>query len=94
MSHTRFCRVCGQQFRASRLDAEVCSSTCAMRKSRGGDLAYLVDMPAAQAGARRFVHEAHRDAIATAKAVAASRREGRLQRRKLPQVRSMKVRTA
>jgi hypothetical protein len=90
----RFCRVCGQPFQAVRFDAQVCSSTCAMRKSRGGDLAYLETMPAAQADARRFVHQANQDLIATARAVSASKREGRAQRRGLPKVRSMKVRTA
>jgi hypothetical protein len=65
-----------------------------MRRYRGADLAYLESWPAAQAGARRFVHEAHLDAIATAREVAASKREGRAQRRGLPKVRSMKVRTA
>jgi len=55
--------------------------------------AQMESMPAAQAGARRFVHEADLDAIATARAVAASRREGRRQRRKLLEVQPMKVRT-
>jgi len=63
-----------------------------MRKARGADLAYLESMPAAQAGARRFVHEADLDAIATARAVAASKREGRRQRQKLPKVKS-RIRT-
>jgi hypothetical protein len=62
-----------------------------MRRYRGADLAYLESMPPAQAGARRFVHEADLDAIATARAVARSRREGRAQRRALPRVRSMKT---
>jgi hypothetical protein len=91
---TRFCRVCGQSFRTSRLDAETCSDTCRARRRRGGDLAYLPALPADQAQARRFVHEAHRDLIATARAVAASRREGRDQRRGLPKVQPMKVQTA
>jgi len=55
-----------------------------MRRHRGADLAYLEAMPAVQAGARRFVHGADLDTIATARAVAASKREGRAQRRGLP----------
>src|ERR1700686_2773101 len=62
---TRFCRVCGQPFRTSRLDAETCSDTCRARRLGGGDLAYLATLPPGQAGARQFVHEAHRDLIAT-----------------------------
>jgi hypothetical protein len=64
------------------------------RRRREGDLAYLAALPADQAQARRFVHEAHRDLITTARAVAASRREGRAQRRGLPKVQPMKVHTA
>jgi hypothetical protein len=79
----RFCRVCGQPFRTTRLDAETCSTTCRTRRRRGGDLAYLSSLPADQAQARRFVHEAQRDLIVTTKAVAKSRQEGRGQRRKL-----------
>jgi hypothetical protein len=90
----RFCRVCGAPFQAKRLDALTCTTTCRLRKSRGHDLAYLATLPAAQADARRSVHQAHLDAVATAKAVAASRREGRGQRRKLPQVKAMKIRVA
>jgi hypothetical protein len=48
-----------------------------MRRYRGADLADLEAMPAVQADARRFVHEADLDAIATARIVAASKREGR-----------------
>jgi hypothetical protein len=46
-----------------------------MRRYRKADLAYLESMPAAQADARRFVHEAQSDLIATTRAV------GRAQRR-------------
>jgi hypothetical protein len=81
-------------FRASRLDAETCSTTCRTRRRRGSDLAYLSALPADQAQARRFVHEAHRDLIATTRAIAASRREGRTQRRGLPKVQPIKVQTA
>jgi len=88
---TRFCRVCGQPFRASRLDAETCSDTCRARRRRGGDLAYLKSLPDYQG---KFIHEAHRDLIATTRTVAASRREGRAQRRGLPKVQPMKVQTA
>jgi hypothetical protein len=38
---------------------------------------YLESWSAAQADARRFVHQAHLDTIATSRAVAASKREGR-----------------
>jgi hypothetical protein len=89
---SRFCRVCGEPFQAKRFDALTCTSTCRMRKARGADLAYLESMPAAQAGARRFVHEADLDAITTARAVAASKREGRRQRQKLPKLKS-RIRT-
>jgi hypothetical protein len=91
---SRFCRVCGEPFQAKRFDALTCTSTCRMRRHRGQDLVYLDTMPAALAGARRFVHEAHRGAIATARAIRASRCEGRSQRRGLPKVRPMKIRTA
>jgi hypothetical protein len=90
----RFCRVCGQPFRATRLDAETCSTTCRTRRRRGGDLTYLSALPADQAQARRFVHEAQAATIATARAVAASKREGRRQRHGLPEVRRMKLRAA
>jgi hypothetical protein len=90
----RFCRVCGEPFRSTRFDALTCSSTCRMRRYRGADLAYLEAWPSAQADARRFVHQAHLDTIATARAVAASRREGRDQRRGLPKVQPMKAQTA
>jgi hypothetical protein len=94
------CTHAGEDIRAS--SATASSGRCALpvmmpacrsrrRRDRGGDLAYLGSMPAAQAGARRWVHEADADAIATARAVAASRREGRAQRRALPRVQSMKV---
>jgi hypothetical protein len=91
---TRYYRVCGQPFRAFRLDAETCSTTCRSRRRRGADLGYLSALPAAQADARRFVHDAQAATIASTRAVAASKREGRAQRRGLPKVRSMKVRTA
>jgi hypothetical protein len=71
-----------------------CSDTCRVRRHRGADLVYLESWLAAQAGARRFVHEAHRDLVATTRAVAASRRERRDQRRGLPKVQPMKVQTA
>jgi hypothetical protein len=91
---TRYCRVCGQPFPAVRFDALTCSVTCRSRLHRdhGLDLAYLVDWPAAAAAsARRAVHES---IIAIARMVAASLREGRAQRRGLPEVRYMKVRMA
>jgi hypothetical protein len=84
------CAAC-QPFCSTRFDAMVCSSTCGVRKHRGADLAYLADMPAAQADARRFVHQAHLDAVATTLSVAASRREGRAQRWGLPKVKPMKT---
>jgi len=55
-----------------------------MRKARGADLAYLATLPPDQARARLFNHEVDLDVIATARAVAASKREGRRQRQKLP----------
>jgi predicted nucleic acid-binding Zn ribbon protein len=42
---SKHCRVCGQRFRSVRFDAQVCSSTCARRKNRGHDLAYLATLP-------------------------------------------------
>jgi hypothetical protein len=63
-----------------------------MRRSRGYDLAYLAEMPAAVANARRFIHETDLDAIAIARMVGASRREGRAARRNLPKVARMHVR--
>jgi hypothetical protein len=89
----RIFRVCGQPFPAVAL---TCSVTCRWRLHRhpDADLAYLGELPPDQARARRFVHDADLDSIATARAVAASRREGRRQRRRLPQVRRMKARTA
>src|ERR1700687_4227891 len=92
----RICRICGQTFPAVRFDALTCSVTCRSRLHRHpeADLAYLGELPPDQARARRFVHEADLDSIATARAVAASRREGRRQRRRLPKVGRMKARTA
>jgi hypothetical protein len=58
-----------------------------MRKARGADLAYLATLPPDQARAPLFNHEVDLDVIATARAVAASKREGRRQRQKLPKVR-------
>ena len=36
----RFCRVCGQLFRATRLDAETCSTTC---RNQHTDAAEMTD---------------------------------------------------
>jgi hypothetical protein len=82
----RYCRVCGEPFMARRFDALTCTSTCWMRKARGYDLAYLATLPDYLVEARRFLHEADLDAIATARA--AAKREGRAQRRELPRVES------
>jgi hypothetical protein len=65
-----------------------------MRKSRDGDLSYLSSLPPMQAETRRFIHEVDLDAIITARSASAARREGRLERRSLPTVRSMKTRRA
>jgi hypothetical protein len=91
---TRYCRICGQQFRPVRLDAMTCSTTCRIRKSRNPDLdlAYLATLPADQARSRRFIHETDVDAIAIARMVCASRREGRRDRRGMPKVARMHVR--
>jgi hypothetical protein len=61
---------------------------------RGHDLAYLANLPDYLADVRRSIHEADLDAIATAKAAAAAKREGRNQRRELPQVKKIQVQTA
>jgi hypothetical protein len=81
MAKQRYCRVCGEPFTARRFDALTCTSTCWARKARGHDLAYLATLPDYLVEARRFIHEADLDAIATARAVAAAKREGRAQRR-------------
>jgi hypothetical protein len=78
----RFCRVCGQPFWAVRFDAETCSTH---------DLAYLPALPPDQARARRMVHDAVESDIATARAVGASQREGRRERRGMPKVKRMKT---
>jgi hypothetical protein len=88
---TRPCRVCGMPFRPVRFDALVCSNTCAKRKSRGGDLAYLATLPPDQAGARRMLHDTIDFEIATARDVGASQREGRDMRRNLSKVKRMKT---
>jgi hypothetical protein len=88
---TRPCRVCGQLFRPVRFDALVCSNTCAKRKSRGADLAYLATLPPDQARARRMVHDAVDSDIAVARIVGASQREGRRTRRGIPKVKRMKT---
>jgi hypothetical protein len=90
LARQQFCRVCGEPLGSARFDALTCSSTCRMRRYRGADLAYLADLPEAQAGARRFVHEVDLDAIATARSVCVARAEGRAQRRALPPVKVMK----
>jgi hypothetical protein len=72
----RYCRVCGEPFTARRFDALTCTSTCWARKSRGYDLAYLATLPDYLVGARRAIHEADLDVVATAKAVRAAKREG------------------
>jgi hypothetical protein len=95
MAKQRYCRVCGEPFTARRFDALTCTSTCWARKARGHDLAYLATLPDYLVEARRFIHEADLDAIATARAVAAAKREGRAQRREgLPQVEKIRVQTA
>jgi len=48
-----------------------------MRKLRGANVAYLATLPSYLAEVRRSVHEADLDAIATARAVAASKRDSR-----------------
>jgi hypothetical protein len=55
--------------------------TCAKRKSRGADLAYLTAPPPDQARARRMLHDAVDSEIALRRDVGASRREGRQARR-------------
>jgi hypothetical protein len=72
---TRPCRVCGMPFRPVRFDALVCSNTCAKRKSRGSDLAYLTALPPDQASARRMLQDTIDFEIATARDVGASQRE-------------------
>jgi hypothetical protein len=79
------------QFRPVRFDALVCSNTCAKRKSRGGDLAYLASLPPDQPRARRMIHEAIDSDIATSRDVGAARREGRQERRGLPRVKRMRT---
>jgi hypothetical protein len=79
---------------ARRFDALTCTSTCWARKARGHDLAYLANLPDYLADVRRSIHEADLDAIAIAKAAAAAKREGRNQRRELPQVKKIQVQTA
>ena len=74
-----------------RFDAQVCSTTSGMRKSRGGDLACLVDLPPDQARARRMVHEAVEFEIATMCDVGAARREGRQARRGKPRVKRIRM---
>jgi hypothetical protein len=76
-------------FRPVRFDALVCSNTCAKRKSRGGDLAYLATLPPDQARLRRIGHETTLDSIAVARMASALQREGRLARRNLPKVKRM-----
>src|SRR5580658_9046206 len=93
MAKQRYCRVCGEPFTARRFDALTCTSTCWARKARGHDLAYLATLPDYLVEARRFIHEADLDAIATARAVAAAKREGRAQRRE-GQVEKIRVQTA
>jgi hypothetical protein len=90
----RYCRVCGQQFQPVRFDALTCSTTCRMRKSRGGDLGYLASLLPYLVETRRSIHEADLDAIATARAAGASRREGRRERREMPRVKRMHVSTS
>jgi hypothetical protein len=88
---TRPCRVCGMPFRPVRFDALVCSNTCAKRKSRGGDLAYLATLPPGQASARRMLHDTIDFEIATARDAGIARREGRDMRRNLLKVKRMKT---
>jgi hypothetical protein len=90
-ARARFCRVCGKQFQPVRFDAQLCSSTCGMRKSRGHDLVYLATLPPDQARARRMVHEAVESDIAVARSVGACQREGRRTRRGMPKVKRMKT---
>jgi predicted nucleic acid-binding Zn ribbon protein len=54
--HTRFCRVCGQPFRYVRFDAQVCSSTCAMRKSAQSDEALMKAIAAGDQSAMRTLY--------------------------------------
>jgi hypothetical protein len=89
---TRPCRVCGMPFRPVRFDALVCSNTCAKRKSRGGDLAYLATMPPDQASAQRMNHEIVDFEIATKRDARAARREGRQVRRGM--LKARRIRTA
>jgi hypothetical protein len=90
---TRPCRVCGMPFRPVRFNALVCSNTCAKRKSRGADLAYLATMPPDQARARRMIHDAVDSDIFIARMAGASQREGPQARRGLPKVKRMTART-
>jgi hypothetical protein len=78
-------------FRPVRFDALVCSNTCAKRKSRGGDLAYLASLPPEQASARRSIHEAIDSDIFIARMARASQREGRQARREMPKAKRIKI---
>jgi hypothetical protein len=69
----------------------VCSNTCAKRKSRGFDLAYLTALPPDQARTRRMIHDAVDSEIAIGRMVGASQREGRDTRRNLLKVKRMKA---
>jgi hypothetical protein len=55
-----------------------------MRKSSGGDLAYLATLPPDQARARRMIHDAIDSDIFIARMARASQREGRQARRGMP----------
>jgi hypothetical protein len=70
------CRVCGLRFTPKRFDAVTCSSTCRQRLHRGGDAAFVADLPRAErAPMRRWLKASAMQRAVLRNASASERRE-------------------
>jgi hypothetical protein len=79
--------VCGLEFTSSRFDAVTCSATCRQRLHRGGDLAYLIDLPPEEQQLHRHLHSALDASREAEKKALAARMQARETCRKAKRVR-------
>jgi hypothetical protein len=79
---TRYCRVCGREWRPIRFDAVTCTDTCRKRLSRGQSFAYLAGLTSKQQRSERRYHAAVDASIAAQKKVKAAVRNYRAVKRK------------
>jgi hypothetical protein len=77
------CRVCGEEFTPARWDAVTCTDTCRQRLHRGGDLAYLADLPPKVRRAEQALQDALASSRAASREVSRTSRAARAAKRDL-----------